>query len=73
MSEAKARELVEYVKELGHELVKLDRDHPVPALRYASDTVMNVMDGVWDYLAEVDWELREAEMWGHPEEDAEYG
>ncbi len=86
MTENKAQELVEWLKELGHELVKLDRDHPEAALRYASEKVQTVMSDVRDYLEKVEWEKREARMWEGPwvqgpglgemwkeEEDAEYG
>jgi len=77
MSDIKAQELVEYVKELGHELVKLDRDHPEAALRYASEKMQAVMDEVRDYRERVEWGEREARMWEGigetDEEDAEYG
>jgi len=76
MDESKAQELVEWLKELGHELVKLDREYPVAALRYVSGKMAGVMDEVWDYLEGVDWELRMEEMWEEAgmqsEEDAEY-
>lgn len=64
------------LKELGHELVKLDKEDAEAELQYGLDKVADVMDNIQKFFEKVDWGLRMEEMWdgiGQSEEDAEYG